>query len=64
MNGEVKRTMMPCKDNPGHYPIWRCIAWMAEDGGEETGEIEVCGICVPKHSSFPSRESVPVWQDV
>jgi hypothetical protein len=45
----------------GHYPIWRCISWTAEDGGEETGEIEVCGVCVPKHSSFASRAAVPDW---
>ena len=48
-------------DLDGHYPIWRCIGWTAEDGGEETGEIEVCGVCVPKHSSFPNRETVPEW---
>ena len=44
----------------GHYPVWRCLSWDTADG-EETGEIEVCGICVPKHSSFPGREAVPEW---
>jgi len=47
---------------PGHYPIWRVILLNDDDdGGEHTEEIEVCGTCVPKHSSFRARADVPGW---
>lgn len=45
----------------GHYKIWRCLSWLDDDGCDETGEVEVCGVCVPKHSSFRSRGDVPGW---
>jgi hypothetical protein len=41
-----------------HYPVWRCISLDDED---ETQEIEVCATCVPKHSAFRNRASVPGW---
>lgn len=43
-----------------HYPVWRDISWL-EDGEECSGEVEVCGTCVPKHSSFRTRAEVPEW---
>jgi len=43
-----------------HYPIRRVIGWVSE-GEDVYDEIEVCGLCVPKHSHFRSREEVPDW---
>lgn len=46
-----------------HGIVWRDIGWLAEEDGEvveEEAELPVCGLCVPRHSSFPRREDVPV----
>lgn len=45
-----------------HGIVWRDIGWLEWDEGEHAEmyeEIPVCGLCVPKHSSFPRREDVP-----
>lgn len=47
-----------------HGPIWRDIGFNAadEDGTYDTeAEIEVCVICVPRHSWYSSREAVPTY---
>lgn len=48
-----------------HRPLHREIAWtVTEYAGvpdEAYGEIEVCERCVPKHSHFSSRSSVPEY---
>lgn len=41
-----------------HAIVWRDIGWLA-DGDEEYAEIPVCGLCVPKHAHFSSRDEVP-----
>jgi len=44
-----------------HGMVWRNIGWLEWDEGEHaemSAEIPVCGLCVPKHSSFPRREDV------
>jgi small-conductance mechanosensitive channel len=45
-----------------HGIVWRDVGWLAvEDGeiAEEEAELPVCGLCVPRHSSFERRENVP-----
>lgn len=42
-----------------HGIVHREIGWL-EDVDEESSEIPVCGLCVPKHSNYRSREEVPV----
>lgn len=45
-----------------HGIVWRDIGWLAEEDGEmlqEEAELPVCGLCVPRHSSFRRREDVP-----
>ncbi|MEU2724095.1 hypothetical protein [Streptomyces smyrnaeus] len=42
-----------------HGIVYRDVMWLAADGAEETAELPVCGHCVPRHSSFPSRAEVP-----
>lgn len=45
-----------------HGIIHRDIGWLEWDEGEHAemyAELPVCGLCVPKHSSFPRREDVP-----
>jgi hypothetical protein len=41
-----------------HGIVHREIGWL-ENGDEESGEIPVCGLCVPKHSHYQRREDVP-----
>lgn len=46
-----------------HAIVHRDIGWLADDDGErveEYAELPVCRICVPKHSHFGDRDSVPV----
>ena len=46
-----------------HGIVHRNIGWLEWDEGEHAemyAELPVCGLCVPKHSSFPRREDVPV----
>lgn len=42
-----------------HALVHRNIGW-AEDADTEYEELPVCGLCVPKHSHFPSRPAVPI----
>jgi hypothetical protein len=45
-----------------HHIVWRDIGWFSEEGGElveEAAELPVCGLCIPRHSSFRLREDVP-----
>lgn len=42
-----------------HAIVHRNIGWRDDDGEVETGEIPVCGSCVPKHTHYLSREIVP-----
>lgn len=45
-----------------HGIVHRDIGWLEWDEGEHAemyAELPVCGLCVPKHSSFPRREDVP-----
>jgi hypothetical protein len=45
-----------------HHIVWRDIGWLEWDEGEHAEmyeELPVCGLCVPKHSSFPTRADVP-----
>lgn len=45
-----------------HGIVHRNIGWLEWDEGEHAemyAELPVCGLCVPKHSSFPRREDVP-----
>jgi hypothetical protein len=41
-----------------HSVVHREIGWL-EDGQEEHDEIQVCGLCVPRHSHYRHREDVP-----
>lgn len=41
-----------------HGIVHRDIGWL-EDGEEESGEIPVCGLCVPRHAHFDRRADVP-----
>lgn len=47
-------------DKSEHYPVWRVIGYR-DDDDTFYAEIQVCGLCVPKHSHFISREQVPDW---
>lgn len=46
-----------------HALMWRDIGWLEtdEDGSRDEAheELEVCGYCVRKHSSFATRADVP-----
>lgn len=45
-----------------HGIVHRNIGWLEWDEGEHAemyAELPVCGLCVPRHSSFPRREDVP-----
>lgn len=45
-----------------HHIVWRDIGWLEWDEGEHAEmceELPVCGLCVPRHSSFPTRSDVP-----
>lgn len=42
-----------------HSIVHRDISWLT-DGAEETAELPVCGLCVPKHAAYPRRKDVPV----
>jgi len=45
-----------------HHIVWRDIGWLEWDDREHAEmyeELPVCGLCVPKHSSFPTRADVP-----
>ena len=55
---EVKRQILDI-----HGIIWRSIGWLERDGDvldEAYEELPVCVACVAKHSSFPTRDAVPV----
>lgn len=41
-----------------HRIVHREIGWL-ENGVEASGEIPVCGYCVPKHSHYQQRGEVP-----
>lgn len=45
-----------------HYLMWRNVGWFEDDEGEKAeagAELQVCGLCVPGHSYFESRQDVP-----
>lgn len=45
-----------------HGIIWRDIGWLEYDEGEwveASAELPVCVYCVPRHSSFRTRDEVP-----
>ncbi|MFW3473639.1 DUF6221 family protein [Streptomyces microflavus] len=42
-----------------HGIVHRNIGWRDADGETEYGEIPVCGLCVPKHSHYLTRQLVP-----
>lgn len=47
---------------PEHYIVHRDIGWLEDDDGELVecyAELPVCGVCVPRHSHFPTRADVP-----
>ena len=41
-----------------HSLIHRDLLWL-ENGNEETAELPVCGLCVPKHLCYQDRDDVP-----
>ena len=45
-----------------HAIVWRDITWLEREDdqlAEAIDELPVCGLCVPRHSSFQSRDAVP-----
>ncbi|MGW7195537.1 DUF6221 family protein [Streptomyces chryseus] len=41
-----------------HCIVYRSIGWL-EEGEEESSEIPVCALCVPRHAHYQRREDVP-----